>query len=543
MNKHMSLQDYDDRKIAGARVFISYKRATPDQELAMNIYAALRQHHDVFIDREILVGMQWADRINEALRQADYFVVLLSPQSSRSEMVTGELEIARDLAAERPDRRPRVLPVLMTGLNELRYPLSAYFRYVQCAQWNAPEDTEHVIEQLLESIAYGRDDDQPPSSRQIGARADHLHATDRAELNLLPSMALPSGWPPPQGALPCDSTHYIERPFDSRVYDLIRQPGATISVCGPRQIGKTSLLARVAHKARQHGKQVVWIDFRLFEENALADARVFYQQFCGRISDMLKIESQVEAFWRDNNGDSFTAERYIDRYVLPRSGPLVLIMDKVERVLEAPFCSDFFSMLRSWHDQRAFVENNLQQLDIVLAASTEPTLWIPDPDRSPFTVGLRVDLDDFSYQHVQQLNESYGSLLSADQLRRLMDLLHGHPYLIHHAIYCVAHDHYDPDRLFERARRDDGPFADHLKHLLLRLSGTPELTRGMRRVIANQTCRDEQLYARLRGAGLVRRKDERRPAHVLPSRQLYQDYFSDRLRPVPPWQSWRIFSW
>jgi hypothetical protein len=293
------------------------------------------------------------------------------------------------------------------------------------------------------------------------------------------------------------------------------------------------------------GKRVAWIDFQLFEKNALTDAGIFYRQLCGRISDMLGIESQVGEFWKENNGDAFNCERYIERYVLPRSGPLMLIMDEVERVLDAPFRSDFFSMLRSWHDQRALVENNLQQLDIVLSASTEPKLWIPDPERSPFTVGLRVDLDDFSDQNVQQLNQQYGSPLSDDQLRRLMDLLHGHPYLIHFAIYSVANNNYDANSLFERAKRDDGPFADHLKHLLCRLSGKPELTNGMRRIIAKRTCRDDELYARLRGAGLVRREEQRGHGRVLPSRQLYADYFSDRLKPArswSPWQSWRIFS-
>src|SRR5262249_44420609 len=154
----------------------------------------------------------------------------------------------------------------------------------------------------------------------------------------------------------------------------------------------------------------------------LADPRLFYQQLCGRICDMLDIESQVESFWKANNGDSFTCERYIERYVLPRSGPLALVMDEVERVLEAPFRSDFFGMLRSWHDQRALVDNNLQRLDIVLAASTEPKLWIPDPERSPFTVGLRVDLDDFSEQNVRELNQRYGAPLNGEQLERLAKL-------------------------------------------------------------------------------------------------------------------------
>jgi hypothetical protein len=71
----------------------------------------------------------------------------------------------------------------------------------------------------------------------------------------------------------------------------------------------------------------------------------------------------------------------------------------------------------------------------------------------------------------------------------LMELLHGHPYLIHYAIYSIYNKNYDADSLFERAKRDDGPFADHLNYLLFRLSSKPELTRGMRRIISSSRCR------------------------------------------------------
>ena len=545
MGKRMKSQGSDDRQIAPARVFISYRHADPDQALAYDIFEALRQRHNVFIDRKISAGMDWARRISAELEQAEYFVVLLSEQSILSEMVIGELDYVRDLAAERPDRRPRILPVRVARLKRLPYPLSAYLRYVQWLEWNAPDDTNGVVQQLLESIANGYAGDQLAWEQQVGRLGGDLRLDEQAQQVIapLPGMAAPGGWPPPKGALPSDSPYYIVRASDSRVEGLIRKPGVTISICGPRQIGKTSLLARIAHQARNYQKQVAWIDFQLFERSALADAGTFYRQLCGRISDMLGIESQVEAFWKENNGDAFTCERYIERYVLPRSGPLMLVMDEVERVLEAPFRSDFFGLLRSWHDQRALVENNLRQLDIVLAASTEPKLWIPDPERSPFTVGLRVDLDDFSDQHVQTLNQRYGSPLSDDYLRRLMELLRGHPYLVHHAIYSVASHSCNAESLFDRAKRDDGPFADHLNYLLFRLSSKPELTRGMRQIIAKQICRDEELYARLRGAGLVRREDERRRARVLPSRQLYHDYFSHRLKPESPWQFWRMLSW
>src|SRR5690349_16875884 len=129
MDKRMTLQVNNDHQAPRARVFISYRHASPDQDLALKIYEGLRQHTHVFIDREISAGMNWARRINTELEQADFVVVLLSEQSIRSEMVIGELDMARDLAAERPDGRPHILPVRMARLDRLPYPQSAYLRY------------------------------------------------------------------------------------------------------------------------------------------------------------------------------------------------------------------------------------------------------------------------------------------------------------------------------------------------------------------------------------------------------------------------------
>jgi AAA domain-containing protein len=456
--------------------------------------------------------------------------VLLSERSVVSDMVVGELDFVRDLAAERPDRRPRILPVRLEGLKRLPYPLSAYFRYIKWAEWNSPDDTAQVVEQLSRSIAYDYSDDHLAWEPQLGLLDSDVSSVEHPQQSADSPLCIigQGSWPLPKGALPADSPYYIERASDQVVGELIRNPGVTVSICGSRQIGKTSLLARMAHQAPRHDKRVAWIDFQLFDKPALYDAGLFYRQLCGRISDMLGIESQVEAFWKEDVGDAFSCERYIEHYVLPRSGPLMLIMDEVERVLEAPFCSDFFGMLRSWHDQRALVGNNLWQLDIILAASTELKLWIPDPERSPFTVGLRVDLDDFSGQNVRRLNQRYGSPLSEEQLQRLMELLRGHPYLVHHAIHSVACHSYNPNSLFERAKRDGSPFAEHLDYLLFRLSSKPELTRGMRQIIDRPVCR---------------REEQRRHARVLTSRTLYHDYSSHRLKPGPSWQFWRLLSW
>jgi hypothetical protein len=186
-------------------------------------------------------------------------------------------------------------------------------------------------------------------------------------------------------------------------------------------------------------------------------------------------------------------------------------------VLESGFRTDFFGMLRSWHTR----------LDMILVASTEPHLWIESPFESPFTVAERINLADFAPADVRTLNHLYRSPLQEGQIQQLLKLVGGHPYLVHYAIYAIAEGIYSAKELFAHALAENGPFEDHLNHLLFRLYRKPELPDGMRQIIARQSCRDERMFYRLSGAGLVRREGDR----VLPSRQLYADFFRRRLQP------------
>ena len=95
------------------------------------------------------------------------------------------------------------------------------------------------------------------------------------------------------------------------------------------------------------------------------------------------------------------------------------------------------------------------------------------------------------------------------------------------ALYLVASQRFTVEELFDQATGDNGPFGDHLRHHAFRLHGQPELVEGLRQVIHHNTCPDERVFFRLRGAGLVRR-----PAGggaVLPRCQLYTNYFRERL--------------
>ena len=107
-----------------------------------------------------------------------------------------------------------------------------------------------------------------------------------------------------------------------------------------------------------------------------------------------------------------------------------------------------------------------------------------------------------------------------------MALLGGHPYLTRRALYLVASGQMAAASLFSDAAADRGPFGDHLRYHLFRMNDKKDLIQGLLQVIRNQSCPDERVFFRLRGAGLVRRDRQT----VLPRCQLYAEYFQEHLR-------------
>jgi hypothetical protein len=414
-----------------------------------------------------------------------------------------------------------MLPVRVAYHERLPYAILPYFRYVNWIDWETPNDTPRVINALLKTLQLPQPDGDPdPPGGAPGitvAAVDEPQAADHVPRD---------EWSTPMGALSIDSRLYVQRPSDSTALDLIgRKGGVTMTIRGPRQIGKTSLLARLADAATRKGKRVVWLDFQIFENSVLANARAFYQQLCSRISHSLGLEPRLEDYWHGENGDSHSCQNYMERYVLPQAGaPVVLAMDEVDRIFGAEFSGDFFGMLRSWHNYRA-LSQVMRGLDMVLVASTEPQLYIPDPLQSPFNVARDISLADFTAGDVQDLNARYALPFGAGHLQQLMALTGGHPFLTHYALYTVASGDISAECLFETAASSDGPFDDHLRHLLFRLHGVPELVDAMRQIIADETCPDKRLYYRLNGAGLVRQEGSR----VLPRCRLYAEFFRDRL--------------
>ena len=148
---------------------------------------------------------------------------------------------------------------------------------------------------------------------------------------------------------------------------------------------------------------------------------------------------------------------------------------------------------------------------------------IDTADQSPFNVSVPLTLHGFSRDAVERLNGAYGALHKQAECDALYALLAGHPYLTRLALYHIAGPQgMALDALMEQAPSTEGPFGDHLKALLLKLRCQPGLLDAMHRAIQDGSLPDEATYYRLRGAGLVVRKDGR----IRAANELYASFFS-----------------
>lgn len=503
------------------RIFISYKRnVEPDEPVALQIFQALKHPHQVFIDQTMLVGTRWAEYIEAEIRQADFLIVLLSAQSIHSEMVEAEISLAHDLA-KKQGGSPVILPVRLAYREPFQYPLSAYLNHINWSFWKNTEDTQRLIDELRQAISGGE-----LSITDAQAKADLLQPSQPLPLPLPFPSAQPVTLEMPEGTMDSQSAFYIERPSDSIALETIRQRGVTITIKGPRQMGKSSLLIRTMNKAVNAGKRVAFLDFQLFDKAALSNPELFFRQFSTWLTDELDMADRVDEYWNNPLGNSQRCTRYMSRYLLKEFGnPLVLAMDEVERLFDTDFRSDFFGMLRSWHNQRATTPI-WKQLDLALVTSTEPYQLIDNLNQSPFNVGQVIELEDFTLAQVADLNRRHGNPLNPQEERQLVGLLNGHPYLVRLALYSIASHRLSTTELFANATSDHGPFGNHLRNHLFRLHGKQELIQGMFQVMRQNICEDERVFFRLRGAGLVRREGRT----VIPRCQLYADFFQEHLR-------------
>ena len=85
---------------------------------------------------------------------------------------------------------------------------------------------------------------------------------------------------------------------------------------------------------------------------------------------------------------------------------------QLDQAGDQEIASEVFGLFRSWHNERALdPDGPWRRLTLAIAYATEAHLFITDVNQSPFNVGTRLTLEEFTFEQVEDLNQRHGSPL------------------------------------------------------------------------------------------------------------------------------------
>ncbi len=232
-----------------------------------------------------------------------------------------------------------------------------------------------------------------------------------------------------EGALPPDHPTYVPRYGVDNPAFVTAMSGQILHIIAPRQTGKSSLLKRLKYRLVEEGWRCVYLDLsRLMnltptqwyiELGKLLTGELTPGEF-PTITNQLELRHyliNISLSWRDR---------------LPR---ISLLFDEVEAVLKvqsdpsSSFSDAFFMTLRNLYIDRDTYNG---YLTIALAGAVSPNSLVKDTSISPFNVGQKIGLDDFTQTEARVLTEhlwELGLTVEDSAHQTIYSWTSGHPYL------------------------------------------------------------------------------------------------------------------
>jgi WD40 repeat protein len=256
------------------------------------------------------------------------------------------------------------------------------------------------------------------------------------------------------GTLQRDARSYVERLADAELHHALLH-GEFCYVLTSRQMGKSSLMVRAAGRLRKAGARVVAVDLTAVGGHEVS-AEQWYYGILDMLGEHLRLESELETCWRTNLelGPLQRLMKGIRQVAIPRleqdltrpDGPclppgelpaadrLVIFIDEIDVVRSLPFSTDdFFAAIRECYNRRT-QDPVFERITFCLLGVASPSDLIRDPHMTPFNIGHRVELHDFSASEAAPLakgleEEGFHSALAQACLHRVLHWSGGHPYL------------------------------------------------------------------------------------------------------------------
>ncbi|MBL7934241.1 MAG: AAA-like domain-containing protein [Bacteroidia bacterium] len=222
---------------------------------------------------------------------------------------------------------------------------------------------------------------------------------------------------------------YVQRDADRQITSIINDMGRPGYVLVSRQMGKTNLLLNAKRRLESVDNIFVYVDLsnpfdnpRTCFENIIDIAIETHEDCFKQVAE--KIYSKRKELIDGPAHKQHTSEL---RMLLNEvSGKIVIILDEIDALTKTPYSDQIFAQIRSIYFSRVNYPE-LEKLTYILSGVVEPTEIIKDPKISPFNIGQKIFLNDFSKEEFNKFIENAQINLSQDVLDRIFYWTSGNP--------------------------------------------------------------------------------------------------------------------
>jgi WD40 repeat protein len=329
------------------------------------------------------------------------------------------------------------------------------------------------------------------------------------------------------GTLAGSAPSYVVRAADEALFQALRD-SEYCYVLSSRQVGKSSLMIHTLGRLQAVGVAVAVVDLTRLGFNL--NAEEWYNSLLEQLGGRLNLRAEARDFAAKHAAHS-PLQRWmgmIREVLLARiPGRIVIFIDEIDLVRRLPFSTDeFFAAIRACYNARA-EDDAYQRLTFCLLGVATPSDLIEDARLTPFNIGTRIHLEDFTPAEAALLEAGLGRDPETNRrlMARILSWTGGHPCLTQRlckaVVECtpIGSTMNDVDasctRLFLTPRGDRT--EDNLAFVSQRLLGSTEeeateLLVLYERVLAGKPVQDDEtrpLVARLKLSGVVRAERER----------------------------------
>ncbi len=223
---------------------------------------------------------------------------------------------------------------------------------------------------------------------------------------------------------------YVERAADRQLVRILGDMGRPGYVLVARQMGKTNLLLHARSAMAGGSDAFVYVDV----SNTIPDLRTFFRSIIDTCieSQPDKFLNAMEAITEQRNSNSHLLEHKEHeielRHLLRASaGCLVICIDEIDALTKTDYSDQVFSLIRSIYFSGRTNFEEFHRLTYVLSGVAEPTEIIKNRSISPFNIGEKIYLEDFSFDEFSVFLEKSQLNLSKEVGRHIYSWTGGNP--------------------------------------------------------------------------------------------------------------------